>query len=552
LRMNVRKKRKLFLLVSSIFILLCFCNLGGIRDTLLTIIVNEDGIKDIRLSQKYTMTDIGLQSNYWGEGNYLFIPGYMELKDVHVEVTYESNSARDALVSPIIFDDVTLPEAEVMILEALEEGCHIVTCEGKSMEFQIMQGSLLPSMWIDTTEGMKWVQEDKHNATAGKVRLCSATGKIQYAGELQSLKGRGNSSWDMAKKSYGVKLTSSFPLLGMSSGKSWVLIGSGADTTGLRNKLFLDMALECGLDNAIEGELIDLYIDGEYYGFYLLSEKITIASGRLEIGDLEEKTQLLNEEPLETYPYYVFEENEKLWTGYSVPHQPENRSGGYLLEMEEYQSRFASEPIRFLTDNEHGVVVKEPEHATLAQVEYISDFIQDFEDALYAEDGYNAKGISYLEYIDLESFAIRYLIDEISKNVDAGFSSYFFYKPWNENRLYAGPVWDYDTALGNNRDWGDTSIMQNPQGMYANSSNWSKQLWEKAEFREATKEIYQKHFDNYLEKLLGKRLEDSIQTVKASAFMDQTYYDNEDWEEEVYQMKQFLQKRKEFLTEEFQ
>lgn len=512
--------------------------------------MNAGGIKDIRLSQQSTEIDIGLQSNYWGEGNYLFIPGYMELKDVRVKVQYESDSERNALISSIVLDNIALPKAENMILESLEESCHSVTYDGKSLEFRIMQGSLLPSMWIDTTEGMKWVQEDKHNSTSGKVRLYSAEGKLQYTGELQSLKGRGNSSWDMPKKSYGIKLASSFPLLGMSSGKSWVLIGSGADTTGLRNKLFLDMALECGLDNTIEGELIDLYIDGEYCGFYLLSEKITIASGRLEIGDLEEKTQLLNEESLETYPYYVFEENEKLWTGYSVPHQPENRSGGYLLEIEEYQSRFASEPIRFLTDNEHGVVVKEPEHATLAQVEYISEFIQDFEDALYADDGYNAEGISYLEYIDLESFATRYLVDEISKNVDAGFSSYFFYKPRDENRLYAGPVWDYDTALGNNRDWGDTSIMQNPQGMYANASNWSKQLWEKTEFREATREIYQKRFNKYLEKLLEEQWEDIIHTVKASASMDQTYYDNEGWEEEVYQMKEFLQKRKDFLSEE--
>ena len=41
-----------------------------------------------------------------------------------------------------------------------------------------------------------------------------------------------------------------------------------------------------------ENALVNLYYDGEYRGCYLLSEKVEVGSGRVDITDLEE----LNEE----------------------------------------------------------------------------------------------------------------------------------------------------------------------------------------------------------------------------------------------------------------
>ena len=83
---------------------------------------------------------------------------------------------------------------------------------------------------------------------------------------------------------------------------------------------------------------------------------------------------------------------------------------------------------------------------------------------MYAVDGINPNtGKTLEEYIDLESWAKKYLVEEIVKNFDGGISSQYFYKDSDakgEPLLYAGPVWDYDGALGN----GDWSVRK-PEGM---------------------------------------------------------------------------------------
>ncbi len=559
--MNTRKVQIIFIIIiSGIFLLFYLFLLRGNKTfVLLDISIDKQGVQNVRLveqrqplgtkagllGREYTTLELDWQEDVAEKGKYLFLPGYVDLSDVYVRI-----SGKQKVEEALTFDRVSVQWDTLYPLGILDEGTHQISVGVVNEAFQIMKGSDIASLWVETEKGMTYIHENRENTTSGTIRIVSANGQTEYWGEMERLKGRGNSSWHMAKKSYGIKLASGASLLGMPYGRSWVLCGGG-DTTGLRNQILYTMAKECGLENAVDSEFVDLYIDGSYYGCYLLAEKIEIGFGRLDIGDLEETTEAMNEEPLENYPYYIFEENGKLWTGYSYPTQPANRTGGYLLEMEEYKQRFDAEPIRFTTDNEHKVVVKEPAMASLAQVEYIASFVQEFEDALYAGDGYNAQGKSYLEYIDLESFVKRYLVDEIGKSLDAGYSSYFFYKPYNEDRLYAGPVWDYDTSLGNNLTWGDPAVLRNPEGMYANADNWTRELWEKKEFREETKRIFQKEFLPYLKVLNEREVEDLIQRMEASMAMEQKYLDRTDWKEATNLLVDFLQKRTDYLEEEW-
>lgn len=560
--MNVKKLRIiLIIVVSSIFLLLYVFVLRGYREHVwLHIVMGNDGVEDVvLLKQRHpfgenpvlqdaenTTLAISWQENYTREGKGLFLPAYIDLTDVYAYVSGE------AVGSEITFDSVPLQKTEVCRLGNVEEGVHMLGIGGEALQLYIGKSSSLPSVWIDTEEGIDFINGHKQYATAARMQIFSEKGSLEYSGEIESLKGRGNSSWSTLKKGYGIKLAEKYPLLGMTSGKSWTLIGGGYDVTGIRNKLFYDMAVECGLENAIDCQWINLYMDGSFLGCYLLTEKITVGAGRLEIGDLEERTALENEEGLWTYPHFQMEEGGRQWTGYSVPSQPGNMSGGYLLEIETYEQRFLTEVSRFTTDVGTRVVLKNPKHATLEQVQYISSFVREFEEALYSADGYNSQGKYYLEYIDLESFVKRYLIDEISKNLDAGYSSYFFYKPENVDKLYAGPVWDYDTSLGNNRDWGSNEVLKNPQGMYVNTDNWSRLLWEKKDFREASYEMYQKLFLPYLEELLTYKLDGYAEDIRASAALEQIYYGGENWEEETQKLKEFLEKRTDYLKKAFQ
>ena len=560
--MNGKKIRVIsIIVVSFVFLLLyVFVWRGYDKYVWLNIVVGEQGIEDVRLTEQrrplggkplfrgeeYTEFSISWQQSYVDESCGFFLPEYVDLSDVYVMVSGGGASAGAFL------DGIPLEENTVRHLGEMEEGEHILSVNGKAQKLHVMRGASIPTVWIDTEDGIEYIHDSRSHCTAAEMKVFSDKGELQYSGEIESMQGRGNSSWSTIKRSYGIKLTNAASLLNMTSGKSWTLIGGGYDVTGLRNKIFYDMAVECGLDNAIDCEWINLYIDGRFFGCYLLTEKITVASGRLEIGDLEKRTEQENEEPLDFYPYYEFEENGKQWTGYSVPHQPSDMSGGYLLEIEDYEQRFITETSRFTTNQGYRVVVKSPDCATLEQVGYISGFVQEFEDALYSPDGYNSLGKHYTDYIDMESFVQRYLIDEISKNLDAGYSSYFFYKPQREDKLYAGPVWDYDTGLGNNRGWGSNEVLKDPEGMYVNTDNWSKQLWAQTDFREVSYKIFQKKFLPYLEDLLEYKLEQYAETIQASAAMEQIYYGGEDWEEEVSKMRDFLEKRTVYLEKVLQ
>ena len=126
----------------------------------------------------------------------------------------------------------------------------------------------------------------------------------------------------------------------------------------------------------------------------------------------------------------------------NIPNNPENITGGYLLEYD-LPDRYVKEVSGFVTSRNQTIVVKAPEYASEAQVKYISALYQDFEDAVFSANGYNAKGKHYTEYIDVASFAKMYVFQEYVKNLDAGLTSFYIYKDKDSDVFVAAPVWDF-------------------------------------------------------------------------------------------------------------
>lgn len=482
-----------------------------------------------------------LQSNEKGEGCYLFLPSFAELSDAAIRLPGDGS------------------ETET-VFEELSPGRILVQAEGQTVEATVCQSEDMPCLWLETEEPLEDLQADKETECAGKLTLFLADGKVAWQGEILSMHGHGNSTWYENKKSWQIKLSQKAPLLGMSSAKKWLLISNAKDPSMMRNKLFLDMAKDCGLPGALECEWVDLYVNGAYQGLYLLSEKAEIASGRLEIGDLETENSGLNGD-VESYMNYTLAAGEEtLLQGWFLPEDPENIEGGYLLEME-YPVRYAAEPSKFQTRNGQNVVVKSPAYASVEQIQYIYAFVQDFESALFAGDGclpageelqQDSAGIAYTEMMDMDSFAGRYVLDEISKNIDANASSTFFYKPRYADRLYAGPVWDYDLALGNSGGWGEAEDLHDPEGFYVNLSGWSKALYEKPEFYAAVEECWQKRYCPWLEGFLETGYGEYREKIRAAAEMDNCYRGIDTWEDGSEEMRIFLEKRKEWLDEQWQ
>jgi len=234
----------------------------------------------------------------------------------------------------------------------------------------------------------------------------------------------------------------------------------------------------------------------------------------------------------------------------------------------EYEQRFWLEyeeiGSSFVTAQKEHFVMKDPKYCSVEQIEYIYQYVNDAEKALMSEEGIHPEnGKSYEEYLDVDSFVKKYLVEEVTKNYDAGVSSSYYYKDSDRNggKLFAGPGWDYDMSLGNYVEWmeefsGDpTGISKLAYHTYA--SPWHAKLYEKEEYYEKVKEYYREYVSPFLEEFLTVGIWEYQSELAASARMNQVrweeelkenvYYENR--AETFFDLKEFVTKRKMYLDE---
>ena len=143
----------------------------------------------------------------------------------------------------------------------------------------------MATVYIDTESGnMDYIHENKENKESGKISIYTSVEGIDYSGDLTSIKGRGNNTWDeFEKKPYNIELQNESNLLGMGKASQWVLLANADDHSNLRNKLVYDFSDEIGLEFSPDSRWVDLYLNGEYAGLYLLSERNEVHENRVNI-----------------------------------------------------------------------------------------------------------------------------------------------------------------------------------------------------------------------------------------------------------------------------
>ena len=127
------------------------------------------------------------------------------------------------------------------------------------------------------------IETEKHREI--KDRETDVPAKLQIWGEISpesevmdlTIKGRGNSSWGMPKKSYKIEFVDKQQILGMPKDRDWALISNYADKTLMKNYLMYHLSSKLGAYYAPRCEFIELYINKEYLGIYLFTETIKIA-----------------------------------------------------------------------------------------------------------------------------------------------------------------------------------------------------------------------------------------------------------------------------------
>ena len=427
-----------------------------------------------------------------------------------------------------------------------------------------MRSENIPAVFIDTESGTsELINTDKDVRETGHITVLEADGTVSFDYPLTYIKGRGNTSYtEFEKKPYQIKLPESVPFLGMPSAEKWVFISNSADPTLLRNALSRNLAGHLGLAQSEDGIFVDLYLNGEYVGNYYVTEKIEVKKNRLNITNLEKATKIVNNN--EDFTLY-----ETAWSDTTkakqVPNEPDDISGGYLIERD-FDDRFLKEIEEhgsyFITDAKESFILRSPEHASENQIAYIDAYIQGVENAILSPDGIDQNsGRYYTEFIDLDSFVRKYLLEEVTANYDGGVASSFFYKDIDaiSDKLYVGPVWDYDVTWGNAPAYlGHISSSPNRLTRLAahrDSSVWFSALYVKPEFYKELTACYADEISDYLPLLAEDVLPQLSEWTDASAEMDRVRWEDEyrlhediaDRETEIAFLTEYILMRKEFL-----
>ena len=245
---------------------------------------------------------------------------------------------------------------------------------------------------------------------------------------------RGSSSQMFPKKQYGVELWDDAgggidaSLLGLPEEEDWILFAPYNDKSLMRDVLAYKLGRDMGR-YAPRTKYCEVVLNGQYNGLYVLIEKIKRDKNRVDINKLDPDEISGND----------------LTGGYILKLDKTTGDGG-----EGWESTYPPAP------NQNGQKIyfqyESPEYADLApeQRQYIQQFMASFEDALAGEN-FTDPVNGYAKYIDVASFIDYFIINEVTKNVDAYRLSTFFYKQRDSDggKLVMGPIWDYNLGFGN-------------------------------------------------------------------------------------------------------
>ena len=280
----------------------------------------------------------------------------------------------------------------------------------ESLNDEMFQPTNLPLFVINSEKGEMPQGRDKETRVNAVFTLINE-GKVNIK-KTGTIKLRGNSSLNSDKKPYLIHLDEKTKILDMpAKEKKWTLIPNMYDKTLMRNVLGYKMGSIFGMKFSPSCRYIDIILNGDYKGNYLICDKIEVAKDRVDITKMDE----------------------------TCIKEPEI-SGGYLIQGT--GTSIYSDPETFQTDK--GVTLSyeypQSEDITEEQKKYIKNKIDEVEAQVY-------KNIT--ENIDLESFVRYFLVEDFSANQDAIFNSFYLYKERGDNKIYFGPVWDFDLAFDN-------------------------------------------------------------------------------------------------------
>lgn len=229
-------------------------------------------------------------------------------------------------------------------------------------------------------------------------------------------------------------------IMDLPKGDDFILYAPANDKSLLRNVLTYDLANQIGM-YATKTRFVQLYLNGSYNGLYVLMEKIKRNKNRVNISKISDS---------DPSGGYILKIDKSTGDG------PTGSTDSYYDASISFRSNFdtAGNTLRFSPfgskrGEETYFLYEYPKakDITTAQKTYIQKYIGDFESALTSTN-YQDATTGYKKFIDVNSFADFFLLNELSHNPDGYRLSTFMYKD-KGGTLKMGPVWDFNLAYGN-------------------------------------------------------------------------------------------------------
>ena len=343
------------------------------------------------------------------------------------------------------------------------------------------QGIAFPTLHIDTGGNAIRNRTDWVDAT---VTLHYHVDVFEFENFEAQIRGRGNSSWGLQKRPFRLRFQEYVELLCAGhAARNWTLIANHSDKTLLRNyaAYYLAEMLD-GMDVSPYARFVDLYINGRYQGVYMLCIQMEVLPGRVQA------------------------------TAHDDP-----RISEYFLQFDQRQIYDGIRGFDFVTVNRRHYQIRYPrdDMRTVYHAEYVQQFIIELENAIVSQD------LAVFDMICKASFIDFYLVQELFKNQDAGFSSVFMTirGQGRNRRLVMGPVWDFDISTGNAyyQGWAPIHGGYSPQGVWVTAVHpWFNGLLRIPEFAEATQQRWFQIRDNEVPQMMARV--DHLATVYESHF----------------------------------
>ncbi len=273
------------------------------------------------------------------------------------------------------------------------------------------------------------------------------------------IKGRGNYTWTgFDKKPYRLKFDKKAAPLGMKKSKHFTLLAHADDNLGfLRNTVGFQLSRLLGLAYTPEQQPVEVILNGDYIGLYMMTDKIRVDNDRVNI--VEQADQETDAEKI---------------------------TGGWLLEINNYEE---DGQIRFSEGNGANlwITYHTPEVLSTEQENYITNFLKATDNAIYNT---NKNSTDWENYIDIDALARFYIVQEVMDNAESFHGSCYMSKELgNDTKLIFGPVWDFGNSY--HRGYNKFIYVDPPFGQ-----SWIGEIAKFPRFQEKVKDIWKAFYPN--------------------------------------------------------